>query len=364
MTDPLEVFIPLLNPNEPEAQLTALQVSEGQKVGKGDTLCTLETTKSSQDILVERAGYVVGLQATVGSVLRAGERLCWLADAKNWKPPEPATAETVDGVQLPAGLRITEPALKLAREAGVDLFSLPKGPLVTQAMLKRSSSEVGAQEIKIPKKKYDEHSLVVYGGGGHGKTLIELIRALGGYNLAGVIDDGLDVGSEVMGCVVFGGGQALDALSERGVRMAVNAVGGIGDITSRISVFERILEAGLICPTLIHPSAIVEKSARLGKGVQVFSHGYIGSDAQIGFGVIINTQAVVSHDCSVGDYANIAPGALLAGGVSIGEGTLVGMGVTINLNVTIGPGSRVGNSAVVKQDVPEGTIVRAGAIWP
>jgi acetyltransferase EpsM len=364
MKDPYEVLIPLLNPNEPEAQVTALHVSEGQKVGKGDTLCTLETTKSSQDVIVEQAGYVVGLHASVGNVLRAGERLCWLADSKGWKPPQPAVAETVEGVELPEGLRITEPALKFAQDAELDLTSLPRGPLITRAMLKRVPREVGAREFKIPKKKYSENSLVVYGGGGHGKTLIELIRAVGDYTIAGVIDDGLDVGSEVMGCVIFGGGEAITAIAERGVRMAVNAVGGIGDITSRIAVFERISRAGLTCPTLIHPSAVVEESSRLAEGVQVFSHGYIGSDAQIGFGVIVNTQAVVSHDCHVGDYANIAPGALLAGGVSIGESALVGMGVTINLNVTIGPGARVGNSAVVKQDVPEGTIVRAGSIWP
>jgi sugar O-acyltransferase (sialic acid O-acetyltransferase NeuD family) len=364
MKDPYEVLIPLLNPNEPEAQVTALHVSEGQKVRKGDTLCTLETTKSSQDVLVEQAGYVVGLLTSVGSKLRAGERLCWLAGSKGWKPPKPAAAETVEGVELPEGLRITEPALKFARDSEIELTSLPRGPLVTREMLKRSSPQVGAREFKIPKKKYSERSLVVYGGGGHGKTLIELIRAVGDYKLAGVIDDGLEVGSEVMGSVVIGGGEALVALAERGVRMAVNAVGGVGDITSRIAVFERIRKAGLTCPMMMHPSAVVEESARLAEGVQVFSHGYIGSDAQIGFGVIVNTQAVVSHDCHLGDYANIAPGALLAGGVSIGEGTLVGMGVTINLNVTIGPDARVGNSAVVKQDVPGGGMVRAGSIWP
>jgi UDP-3-O-[3-hydroxymyristoyl] glucosamine N-acyltransferase len=40
------------------------------------------------------------------------------------------------------------------------------------------------------------------------------------------------------------------------------------------------------------------------------------------------------------------------------------MGVTINLGVKIGRGVRIGNSAVVKADVPDGAIIRAGAIWP
>ncbi len=60
----------------------------------------------------------------------------------------------------------------------------------------------------------------------------------------------------------------------------------------------------------------------------------------------------------------MAPGALIAGGVEIGEKVLIGMGVTINLNVSVGEGSRVGNSAVVKRDVPPGTILRAGSVWP
>jgi sugar O-acyltransferase (sialic acid O-acetyltransferase NeuD family) len=156
----------------------------------------------------------------------------------------------------------------------------------------------------------------------------------------------------------------LAALSERGLRLAANAVGGVGDIGSRVRVFERILEAGFTCPTLIHPKAFVEPSARLTDGVQVFPHAYVGSDADVGFGVIVNTVSVVSHDCRLEAYANVAPGALLAGGVIVGEGALIGMGVTVNLNVKIGAGARVGNSAVIKQDVPQGMIVHAGAIWP
>ena len=89
---------------------------------------------------------------------------------------------------------------------------------------------------------------------------------------------------------------------------------------SRVRIFERILAANLTCPTLVHPSAVVEDSAKLAEGVQVFPHAYVGSESVIGFGAIVNTSAVVSHDCSLDAYANVAPGALLAGGVSIGEG--------------------------------------------
>jgi len=156
----------------------------------------------------------------------------------------------------------------------------------------------------------------------------------------------------------------LPELYQQGIGQAVNAVGGIGDIKSRISVFDLISDHGFNSPTVIHASAVVEPSADISSGVQIFPYAYVGSDASIGFGVIVNTSAVVSHDCRLAQYVNISPGALLAGGVEIGYGTLIGMGVTINLGVKIGENVRIGNSATIKSDVPDGSLVKAGMIWP
>jgi sugar O-acyltransferase (sialic acid O-acetyltransferase NeuD family) len=251
----------------------------------------------------------------------------------------------------------------LAHKHSIDLGSLPLGPLITVSSL-QSLLEVDDAPAEAPPGPYPEEGLIVYGGGGHGKSLIELIRAHGAYEILGVIDDGIQPGSMVLGVKVLGSAALLPRLVEAGLRWGVNAVGGVGDITSRVEVFTRLESAGLACPALVHPRATVEASAQLGDGVQIFPHAYVGSASSVGYGVIVNTQAVVSHDCVLADYANIAPGALLAGGVIIGERVLIGMGVTINLNVTVGARARVGNSAVVKTDVPPGAVVHAGAVWP
>jgi sugar O-acyltransferase (sialic acid O-acetyltransferase NeuD family) len=163
---------------------------------------------------------------------------------------------------------------------------------------------------------------------------------------------------------VIGRSEDLTRFYQNGYRLMVNAVGGIGDISQRIAVFERGRSAGFSFPTVIHPTAFVEASATLGEGAQVFAHAYVGSDARLGFGVIVNTGAIVSHDCVLGDYVNLSPGAILAGEVRVGEATLIGMGVTVNLQVRIGAHCRIGNGATIKQDVPDRTIVRAGTIWP
>jgi acetyltransferase EpsM len=220
-------------------------------------------------------------------------------------------------------------------------------------------------EERSPSAPYDApNSLVIYGGGGHGKAIIELVRALGIYQLVGVVDDVLPVGGTVLGLPVLGGASILPALADQGIRQAVNAVGGIGNVAERLNVFDKIAQAGLVCPALVHPTAYVEASACLEGGIQILAQSYISSEARIGFGTVINAGVVVSHDCMIGRVVNLSPGAMLAGGVILEDFVQVGMGATINLGIRIGKGARIGNSATVKKDVPARQVVRAGTIWP
>ena len=261
-------------------------------------------------------------------------------------------------------MRITQPALNMARQHGIDLGQLPIGPLVTENTLRAMLTNTGQTEFVTPQSVFDPSAILIYGGGGHGKSLIDLVRLLGCYHLVGVVDDGLQKGESIMGVPVVGGGEALADLYATGVRLAINAVGGIGDVSVRNKVFQRLEQAGFVCPAVIHPKAHLEASASVSPGVQVFAQAYVGSDARLGFGAIVNTGAIISHDCQLGDYVNIAPGAILAGEVKIGPSALIGMGATVNLRVQIGAGARIGNGATIKADVPEKGVVRAGTIWP
>jgi sugar O-acyltransferase (sialic acid O-acetyltransferase NeuD family) len=367
---PTPVIFPLLNPNEPEALLAALHVQEGQYIKSGDPLCTLETTKSTAEMEAETNGYVIGLRFGMGETVRAGDLLCTLAETPEWRPPDvqilqgKISANAAQPSEMPAGLRISQPALTLARQLGIPLETLPAGPLITESLV-RSLSDRGIVPLSgAPHSDFDPMAIVVYGGGGHGKTMIELLRALDGYSLVGVLDDGLPAGGSILDVPLLGGGEMLAELHYQGVRLAANAVGGIGNVSIRIQIFRRLAQAGFVCPALAHPRAYVEPSAVLSPGVQIFPYAYIGSDTRLGFGTIVNTGAIVSHDCVLGDYINISPGAILAGEVQVGERVLIGMGATINLQVKIGKGARIGNNATVKSDVPEGAVVRAGSVYP
>lgn len=365
-TTSIPVFLPLLNPNEPDALLASLAVQPGQQVSKGELICTLETTKSTAEVTAEAPGYIAGLRFQAGQTVKAGEVLCYLAASPDWAPPEsPVPAGSGGpGEGMPLGLRISQPALEMARQAGIDLEKLPQGPFITESSLRPLIEKARGSNLEPVEAGFDPTAIIIFGGGGHGKSLIDLLRLLGTYRLAGVVDDNLPPGEKALGVPVIGGSEALPALYAQGIRLAVNAVGGIGNIATRITVFQRLAEAGFACPAVVHPAAFVEPSARLSPGVQVFAHAYLGSDAHLGFGTIVNTGAIVSHDCRLGDYVNLSPGAILAGAVEVGSGALIGMGVTVNLEAKIGAGARIGNGATIKADVPEGGIVRAGTVWP
>ena len=47
MNELTPIKIPLLNPNEPEVLLAAVEVEEGQALAEGETIALVETTKST-----------------------------------------------------------------------------------------------------------------------------------------------------------------------------------------------------------------------------------------------------------------------------------------------------------------------------
>ncbi|MEA3327379.1 MAG: NeuD/PglB/VioB family sugar acetyltransferase [Chloroflexota bacterium] len=361
------IKIPLLNANEPEALLVSLEYSEGELVKQDQVVAVIETTKSTGEILAEKTGYLVGLRYMEGETLPAGEILAYIGetpDAQDPALPPWGGQDTLqpEGIFKPNGLRITTPARELAHASGLDLSSLPHGPLITRQMIEqRLPGQISPQPQPIPA---GEKRILIYGAGGHGRSLAAMIRKLGNYEIIGFLDDGYPPGEQVFGLTILGGSEKLPELAQDGVRLAVNAIGGISDLQVRLKVYDLLHQAGFFCPTVIHPTAFLENSTSLGDAIQVFPFAYVGTEVAINYGCIINTGVIISHNCELAPFVNLSPGATLAGGVNVGEKTLIGMRATINLNVHIGKAARIGNGATVKADVPDRGVVPAGSIWP
>lgn len=365
----IPVLVPLLNANEPEARLVEIHVKDGQPVEKGNLLFTIETTKAASDVESPESGFA-RLAANEGDILSVGAVLAYITETAD---------ETVVSHQLsvsshqlsvsdsPTDLRMTKPARALAESLGLDLSSLPTGRLITESFIRQitqSQNPSITQSHNLAITQSPNAQILLYGAGGHAKSVLEMIQAIGAFRVAGIVDDNPALtGSSVLGVSVLGTRDALPGLLEQGVFLAANGVGGIINIEIRVKLFELLESYGFAVPTLRHPRATVEPSAQLADGVQVFANAYVGSSAVLHEKCMVNTGAIVSHDCEIGRYTHIAPGCLLAGHVHVGERALVGMGVTTIIGLKIGDGARVGNGAVLLADVPARQIVPAGKVW-
>jgi sugar O-acyltransferase (sialic acid O-acetyltransferase NeuD family) len=199
-----------------------------------------------------------------------------------------------------------------------------------------------------------EKEIFVYGAGGHGKVVADILLAAGVSTLAGFVDD--DDGrrdSRVLDLPVCGGGGWLRQEAAKN-RMAVAL--GIGENAVREAVAQRCLEWGLELLTLVHPAATVSRSARLGAGTVVMAGALINPDAVVGRGAIINTGAIVEHDAVVGDFAHVSPNATMGGEARLGALSHLGLGAVILPGVGVGDGCIVGAGAVVVRDVPGGVV--------
>jgi acetyltransferase EpsM len=109
--------------------------------------------------------------------------------------------------------------------------------------------------------------------------------------------------------------------------------------------------------TLIHPSASVSRSSRIGDGSVICPQASITADAWLGELVLVNISATVTHDAVVGARSTIFPYGFIAGGAHIGEDCLISAGAKVLPGIRVGDRSRLGADAVAHRDVPDDVLV-------
>ena len=198
-------------------------------------------------------------------------------------------------------------------------------------------------------------SIVIYGAGGHAKVVADLVR-LRTISIAGFVDDTNPHrrGEKFCGSLVFSDAQGV---RQKHSDIDLDAVIAIGDCNARVRIAVELERQNFRLLILIHPTAAVAGSARIGAGTVVMAGAIINADAVIGKNVIINTGAIVEHDCVIEEGAHICPGVRLGGGVNIGSQAWIGIGAIVKDRVHIGSASIVGAGSLVLKDVPDNATV-------
>lgn len=130
----------------------------------------------------------------------------------------------------------------------------------------------------------------------------------------------------------------------------------IGIPECRQRVAESLLARGAEFLTLVHPSAVVCPSARIGRGSIVCPGAIVSDAARLGRFTILNWHASVAHDAEVGDFAVLSPFAAVAGGGRVGAGCFLGTHASLAPGRSLGAGSRVSANSAVGVDVAPDSI--------
>lgn len=183
-------------------------------------------------------------------------------------------------------------------------------------------------------------NIILYGAGGHGKAVLNVVKKIKLYNVLAVIDDNYQ--GSILGVPVLAGKGFLHTLQK-----IEGALVTIGNNSIRADKAAELAGLNVNLITIVDPQAIVAEDVQIGAGSVVMPGAIINPGVRIGRNVIINTGAIIEHDCRIADHVHISPGARLAGGVSVGELAQVGIGATVIEGISIGAGSFIGAGAVV-----------------
>lgn len=369
-----------INANEDEAKLTEVAIRDGERFRKDDHILTLETTKVAVEVLAPSDGKMISFKATEGTMLTLGsivfeaefegeilfEMLECVEDAAQAKALSSAN---------PTGRKVSFKAEMLAKSLGIDLALIPSsGDMLKESDVRAYTERQGdaglaaaatgqaVAVISAAALPASAMKAIIFGAGGHAKSILQLIREAG-YSVAGVVDSKRAKGSIFLSAFPVLGTEAdLKAIRASGIAIAFVGVGGATGNAIRAKIFSQLKEAGFIMPPLVSRMANFDPTSHLGEASYVFPGATVGADCVVGRDVIVNQGSIVSHDCRIGDHAHLAPGAILASTVTVGSASTIGMAATVMNNVTVGADVLVHNTVAVARDIPSGKIVTLNGI--
>jgi sugar O-acyltransferase (sialic acid O-acetyltransferase NeuD family) len=131
----------------------------------------------------------------------------------------------------------------------------------------------------------------------------------------------------------------------------------IGSIETKKRVVERMKLGNAKFLTLIHPTAVVASSARMGEGVVICPFALISNHVVLGDFVMMNFHSSVGHDTTVGAYSVFSPYATANGFAHLAAEVFLGTHATVTAYRKVGLGAKISANSVAMQDVPARSFV-------
>lgn len=205
--------------------------------------------------------------------------------------------------------------------------------------------------------------LVVIGGGGFGREVLDVISAINAagrrpsIRVLGVVDS---APSELTRSRLMARGVAWLGTEDLWLSSAPAAdyVIAVGDPVARERIAERFAGTAGQPVTLVHPGANLGSMVSLGAGSVVCGGVQVSTNVTAGDHVHVNPNSTIGHDVVLADFVSVYSAGTISGEVRIGRCTVIGAGAVVLQGLSIGERATVGASSCVTRDVAAGAIVK------
>jgi len=199
------------------------------------------------------------------------------------------------------------------------------------------------------------YDIIIIGAGGFGREVYLWAKdsfPKDQYTIKGLIDDNPTILDDYnMDINVIGN------LDNYKIKKQDRFLFAIGDINGKKSLIIKMKKKGAKFLTLIHPTAIVANTAKIGEGIIICPFVTISDNVQLGDFAMLNIYSSCGHDAKVGNYCILSPYATLNGFVILEDEVFLGTHSTIISYKKVGYKSKVSANSVVMRDVPPNKMV-------
>ncbi len=190
--------------------------------------------------------------------------------------------------------------------------------------------------------------------GGYAGDVLAMLKELGSYEVLGFLENKPEFQDKLIeGIPILG---TTDNLEQLCLSLPTNNFHiAVGDNVSRRDIYKKLKALGSNLITLIHPKAIVNKTAVIGKGCYIGPSSVIDREVHIGKVSIISSGCIIQHNTKIGVAVTMGSGVTVGKGVQIDDNTFIGMSSCITANVHIGSGLLIDTGSIVRNNLPSGT---------
>lgn len=193
--------------------------------------------------------------------------------------------------------------------------------------------------------------IVLIGGGGHCKVVINILKNLSIFEIYGISDKNENIGKEILGVPINLTDEKLGDIKNQGVEYAFITLGISPNSKKRLELINSAKSLGFKIPIIISKDAIVPASTKIGEGTLIEDGVIVDPDVIIGQNCIINKNCVISHDVVIQNNVNLSPGCLINGNTLIKDNSYIGTGGIVLQELQIGKNTIVGAGAVVTKSI-------------